>query len=135
MQSDGRFPASCCQKMSSQLGEGTFIRSERERSPFDGMDFACTTVWFRGTQTGYWSTNSGQRKGRVSNASVCPSSAFRPFVDFEIHEHEISGGQLTNMMFQAQLLGLDSHWLDTPTAIVSSRLSMTAIKTGTNTSN
>lgn len=122
LQPDGRFPASLFRLLSSKLGEDTLSRSERERSPFGGMKFVCATVRFRGTQTGYWSTNSGQREGGVSNASVCSSSAFRPFVDLEVHKHEIPGGQLTNTMFQAQQLGLDSHWLDTPTTIVSLRM-------------
>lgn len=36
--------------------------------------------------------------------------------DPEVYEHEIPGGQLTNMMFQAQQLGLGSQWLETKKA-------------------
>ncbi|KAH8788286.1 carbamoyl-phosphate synthase L chain, ATP binding domain-containing protein [Diaporthe sp. PMI_573] len=36
--------------------------------------------------------------------------------DPEVYEHEIPGGQLTNMMFQAQQLGLGSQWLQTKKA-------------------
>ena len=36
--------------------------------------------------------------------------------DPEVYEHEIPGGQLTNMMFQAQTLGLGSQWLETKKA-------------------
>jgi pyruvate carboxylase len=36
--------------------------------------------------------------------------------DPEVYEHEIPGGQLTNMMFQAQSLGLGSQWLETKKA-------------------
>lgn len=33
--------------------------------------------------------------------------------DPEVYEHEIPGGQLTNLLFQAQQLGLGSKWLET----------------------
>ncbi|KAF4992100.1 hypothetical protein FGRMN_7378 [Fusarium graminum] len=36
--------------------------------------------------------------------------------DPEVYEHEIPGGQLTNMMFQASQLGLGSQWLETKKA-------------------
>ncbi|KAI1333338.1 pyruvate carboxylase [Xylariaceae sp. FL0255] len=36
--------------------------------------------------------------------------------DPEVYEHEIPGGQLTNMMFQAQQLGLGSQWTETKKA-------------------
>ncbi|KAK8050055.1 pyruvate carboxylase [Apiospora phragmitis] len=36
--------------------------------------------------------------------------------DPEVYEHEIPGGQLTNMMFQAQQLGLGSQWAETKKA-------------------
>ncbi|KAL2885497.1 Pyruvate carboxylase [Ceratocystis lukuohia] len=36
--------------------------------------------------------------------------------DPEVYEHEIPGGQLTNMMFQAQTLGLGSQWAETKKA-------------------
>jgi pyruvate carboxylase len=36
--------------------------------------------------------------------------------DPEVYEHEIPGGQLTNMMFQASQLGLGSKWLETKKA-------------------
>jgi pyruvate carboxylase len=36
--------------------------------------------------------------------------------DPEVYEHEIPGGQLTNMMFQAQQLGLGSQWQETKKA-------------------
>jgi pyruvate carboxylase len=36
--------------------------------------------------------------------------------DPEVYEHEIPGGQLTNMMFQAQSIGLGSQWLETKKA-------------------
>ncbi|AEO66192.1 f6316640-1d93-4121-8b56-94db85c28bca [Thermothielavioides terrestris] len=36
--------------------------------------------------------------------------------DPEVYEHEIPGGQLTNMMFQAAQLGLGSQWLETKKA-------------------
>ncbi|KAB5580204.1 carbamoyl-phosphate synthase L chain, ATP binding domain-containing protein [Coniochaeta sp. 2T2.1] len=36
--------------------------------------------------------------------------------DPEVYEHEIPGGQLTNMMFQAQSLGLGAQWLETKKA-------------------
>ncbi|KAK3990350.1 pyruvate carboxylase [Cladorrhinum sp. PSN332] len=36
--------------------------------------------------------------------------------DPEVYEHEIPGGQLTNMMFQATSLGLGSQWLETKKA-------------------
>lgn len=36
--------------------------------------------------------------------------------DPEVYEHEIPGGQLTNMMFQAQQLGLGSQWVETKKA-------------------
>lgn len=38
--------------------------------------------------------------------------------DPEVYEHEIPGGQLTNMMFQASQLGLGSQWLETKKAYV-----------------
>ncbi|CZT03394.1 PYC2 Pyruvate carboxylase 2 [Rhynchosporium graminicola] len=36
--------------------------------------------------------------------------------DPEVYEHEIPGGQLTNMMFQAQQLGLGAQWAETKKA-------------------
>lgn len=36
--------------------------------------------------------------------------------DPEVYEHEIPGGQLTNMMFQASQLGLGSQWIETKKA-------------------
>ncbi|KAH6700019.1 pyruvate carboxylase [Verticillium dahliae] len=36
--------------------------------------------------------------------------------DPEVYEHEIPGGQLTNMMFQAQQLGLGTQWAETKKA-------------------
>ncbi|KAM7205519.1 pyruvate carboxylase [Naviculisporaceae sp. PSN 640] len=36
--------------------------------------------------------------------------------DPEVYDHEIPGGQLTNMMFQASQLGLGSQWLETKKA-------------------
>ncbi|KAM4054943.1 carbamoyl-phosphate synthase L chain, ATP binding domain-containing protein [Hirsutella rhossiliensis] len=36
--------------------------------------------------------------------------------DPEVYEHEIPGGQLTNMMFQASQLGLGSQWMETKKA-------------------
>ncbi|KAM0281010.1 hypothetical protein ACHAQH_003739 [Verticillium albo-atrum] len=36
--------------------------------------------------------------------------------DPEVYEHEIPGGQLTNMMFQAQQLGLGTQWTETKKA-------------------
>lgn len=36
--------------------------------------------------------------------------------DPEVYEHEIPGGQLTNMMFQAQQLGLGTQWVETKKA-------------------
>ncbi|KAL2258537.1 hypothetical protein VTK26DRAFT_8118 [Humicola hyalothermophila] len=36
--------------------------------------------------------------------------------DPEVYQHEIPGGQLTNMMFQASQLGLGSQWLETKKA-------------------
>ncbi|KAF4966995.1 hypothetical protein FZEAL_10583, partial [Fusarium zealandicum] len=45
-----------------------------------------------------------------------PFEAHLPGPDPEVYEHEIPGGQLTNMMFQAQQLGLGSQWLETKKA-------------------
>lgn len=39
--------------------------SRLEKTPTShDMEFAGMTVWFRGLQTGYWSTNSGWTKNR-----------------------------------------------------------------------
>jgi pyruvate carboxylase len=38
--------------------------------------------------------------------------------DPEVYEHEIPGGQLTNLIFQASQLGLGSQWLETKKAYV-----------------
>ncbi|KXJ91426.1 pyruvate carboxylase [Microdochium bolleyi] len=45
-----------------------------------------------------------------------PFEAHLPGPDPEVYEHEIPGGQLTNMMFQAQQLGLGSQWAETKKA-------------------
>lgn len=45
-----------------------------------------------------------------------PFEAHLPGPDPEVYEHEIPGGQLTNMMFQAQQLGLGSQWIETKKA-------------------
>ncbi|KAH9902045.1 pyruvate carboxylase [Xylariomycetidae sp. FL2044] len=45
-----------------------------------------------------------------------PFEAHLPGPDPEVYEHEIPGGQLTNMMFQASQLGLGSQWAETKKA-------------------
>src|SRR3954465_11847350 len=45
-----------------------------------------------------------------------PFEAHLMGTDPEVYEHEIPGGQLTNMMFQAAQLGLGSQWLETKKA-------------------
>ncbi|KAH7027536.1 pyruvate carboxylase [Microdochium trichocladiopsis] len=45
-----------------------------------------------------------------------PFEAHLPGPDPEVYEHEIPGGQLTNMMFQAQQLGLGTQWAETKKA-------------------
>ncbi|KAF6806198.1 pyruvate carboxylase [Colletotrichum sojae] len=45
-----------------------------------------------------------------------PFEAHLPGPDPEVYEHEIPGGQLTNMMFQAAQLGLGTQWAETKKA-------------------
>ncbi|KAF6842654.1 pyruvate carboxylase [Colletotrichum musicola] len=45
-----------------------------------------------------------------------PFEAHLPGPDPEVYEHEIPGGQLTNMMFQASQLGLGTQWAETKKA-------------------
>jgi pyruvate carboxylase len=45
-----------------------------------------------------------------------PFEAFLNGSDSEVYEHEIPGGQLTNMMFQASQLGLGAQWAETKKA-------------------
>jgi len=45
-----------------------------------------------------------------------PFEAHLPGPDPEVYEHEIPGGQLTNLIFQAQQLGLGTQWAETKKA-------------------